>query len=390
MGYSTPYIILNIVLLILSVLSFLFKRESAHKQLAVLSMIVFVVFFCFRGYVQTDTINYYSLFERLPNIFKGILYEPNYDKGFLVYMGVIKSFGFNYNHFIAISSFIDLILLTILFRQYFSYQYYPFFIFLFLVFSGLDYGFNLMRNIKAVLLFLISVKYIYSRNIGKFLILNLIGLSFHWSSIIFFPLYFFLHKKMSLRTLCILFFVGISVYISMPYLLNPVLRFIANIFHGNKLSERINIYLEINRYAVSKAFGLMDIVTITWYALILITYNKIKKVSSDTICFINLFVVYFIFCCMSSGMILFRQRVAVLFEPTCWLLFIWLLKSQNYRNKIFIFSIIVIYGTLLTFRRTKNDILFKYDNIILSEKILTIEERLETFDKVKSGIDWNK
>lgn len=390
MGYSTPYIVLYIIFALLSVLSFLFKRESAHKQLAVLSMIVFVVFFCFRGYVQTDTINYYSLFERLPNIFKGILYEPNYDKGFLVYMGVIKSFGFNYNHFIAISSFVDLILLTILFRQYFSYQYYPFFIFLFLVFSGLDYGFNLMRNIKAVLLFLISVKYIYSRNIGKFLILNLIGLSFHWSSIIFFPLYFFLHKKMSLRTLCILFFVGISVYISMPYLLNPVLRFIANIFHGNKLSERINIYLEINRYAVSKAFGLMDIVTITWYALILITYNKIKKVSSDTICFINLFVIYFIFCCMSSGMILFRQRVAVLFEPTCWLLFIWLLKSQNYRNKIFIFSIIVIYGTLLTFRRTKNDILFKYDNIILSEKILTIEERSETFNKVKSGKDWNK
>ena len=204
MGYSTPYIILNIVLLILSVLSFILKKNFSHKILAFLSMIVFVVFFSFRGYVQTDTLNYFELFVSLPNILDGVPYNPSYDTGFVLYMSLIKSLGFNYNHFIAISSFIDLILLTILFRRYFSYKYYALYLYLFLIFTGIEYEFNLMRNIKAVLLFFLSIKYIDSRQFGKFLILNLIAISFHWSSIIFFPLYFILHKEFSLRSLCIL------------------------------------------------------------------------------------------------------------------------------------------------------------------------------------------
>ena len=88
MGYSTPYIILNVILLVLSVLSFTLKTKLSHKILACISMIVFVVFFCFRGYVQTDTINYYELFEGLPSEFNGIPQDPHFDTGFLIYMSI--------------------------------------------------------------------------------------------------------------------------------------------------------------------------------------------------------------------------------------------------------------------------------------------------------------
>ncbi len=382
MGYSTPYIVLNIILLILSVASFLSKRESTHKQIALLSMIVFVVFFCFRGYVQTDTINYFSLFDRLPSIFKGISRDPDYDTGFLVYMGIIKSLGFNYDKFIAISSVIDLILLTILFRRYFSYKYYALYLYLFLIFTGIEYEFNLMRNIKAVLLFLLSIKYIYSREFGKFFILNLIALSFHWTSVLFFPLYFILHKEFSLRSLYILFFVGLLIYILVPYLLNPTLRLISEIVPNDRLAYKINAYLKLSMFTIGKSFSLIDLALMIWYILILVSYNKIKCLSPQTICFINLFVLYFLFSCMGSAMILFRQRVAVLFEPSCWLLFIWMIQSQRYNSKIILYSIIIMYGMLLGYRRTRNDILYEYDNFLLNEKVIPMKERIQRHNEI--------
>lgn len=382
MGFSTPYIILNIIFIILSVLSFTFKTKLSQKILAMLSMIVFVVFFCFRGYVQTDTINYYALFERLPGILSGIADEPHFDKGFIVYMEIIKSLGFNYDQFIIISTFIDLILLTILFRQYFSYKYYALFFYLFLMFTGLEYEFNLMRNIKATLLFLISIKYIYSRNFIKFLILNLLALSFHWSSILFFPLYFILHKEISLKSYCVLFLVGILIYVLMPYVLHALLQIFTTVFEGYMFTEKIDDYLNLDMFSAGKQFSLMDIALMIWYVLILITYNQIKRTSPHVICFINLFALYFLFSCMGSGMILFRQRVAILFEPSCWLLFIWLIKSQRYTNKVILFSVIVLYGMFLTYRRTKNDTMYQYDNFLLSEKVISMEERIAAHDKV--------
>lgn len=389
MGYSTPYIVLNIILIVLSVLSFTFKTKLSHKILAILSMVVFVVFFGFRGYVQTDTLNYYTLYGNIPNILEGIPYDSHFDTGFLIYMSLIKSLGFCYDQFILISSVIDLILLTILFRQYFSYKYYALYIYLFIIFTGLEYEFNLMRNIKSVLIFLISIKHIYSRDFGKFLILNLIGISFHWSSIVFFPLYFILHKEISLKSLCIIFFIGITIYVLMPYLLNPLLRFLADNFQGYRFAEKIDLYLDINRYASGKIFSLIDIVTVIWYAIILITYNQVRKTTPEIVCFINLFVMYFIFCCMSSGMVLFKQRVAILFEPTCWLLFIWLINSQKRVIKAIIFSILVVFGMLLLYRKTKDDVLFQYDNFILSERIIPVEVRSDIYNKIKLEINNN-
>lgn len=386
MGYSTPYIILNIILIILSILPYLLKKESSHKQVAFLSMVVFVVFFSFRGYVQTDTLNYYDLFLRLPNISEGFSSEPNYDKGFLIYMAFIKLFGLNYNHFIFISSIIDLILLTILFRHYFSYKYYAFFLYLFLIFTGLEYEFNLMRNIKSVLLFLISVRYIYSRDFWSFITLNLIGLSFHWTSIVFFPLYFFLHKELSLKSMSIYFVIGVLIYFMMPYLLTHFLQTISKLFPGYSLTDRIGTYLELTKFSIGKKFSPIDLALIIWYFIILLSYNKIKNSSVETICFLNLFVLYFLFSCMSSGMIIFRQRVAVLFEPSCWLLFIWLIKSQKSFNKILCFSLVVLYGMLLCYRKTNNDKLYYYDNFILSEKVISIEERGEIYKKIKLDI----
>jgi hypothetical protein len=168
----------------------------------------------------------------------------------------------------------------------------------------------------------------------------------------------------------------------MPYVLHALLQIFTTIFEGYMFTEKIDDYLNLDMFSAGKQFSLMDIALMIWYVLILITYNQIKRTSPHVICFINLFALYFLFSCMGSGMILFRQRVAILFEPSCWLLFIWLIKSQRYTNKVILFSVIVLYGMFLTYRRTKNDTMYQYDNFLLSEKVISMEERIAAHDKV--------
>ncbi|WP_372774346.1 EpsG family protein [Mangrovibacterium sp.] len=56
---------------------------------------------------------------------------------------------------------------------------------------------SVLRQYIAVAIFLSSYKYILERNFKKFILLNIIGFSFHYSAIIAIPTYFFINKKFS-------------------------------------------------------------------------------------------------------------------------------------------------------------------------------------------------
>lgn len=59
--------------------------------------------------------------------------------------------------------------------------------------------FSGMRQMLAVAIFLYSIKYIKQRKIIPYIILNLIGASFHSSSLVFLPVYFLYNKKITLK-----------------------------------------------------------------------------------------------------------------------------------------------------------------------------------------------
>jgi hypothetical protein len=65
-----------------------------------------------------------------------------------------------------------------------------------MAYNGLTIEFNLYRNAKAMDLFLLSLPYLERRKMGRYMLLNLLGTTFHLSSVIYLPLYFLLNRRL--------------------------------------------------------------------------------------------------------------------------------------------------------------------------------------------------
>ena len=132
-------------------------------------MLVFFLFFGFRGYIDTDFAVYYPIYEMTPTLndvdgtarfFSGINedYIVKIEPGFKVALVILKSISNNYFFLQIVSSLINVLFLNYFFKR-FSPQYALGFV-IFLIFSGLIIEINLIRNSKAIFLFIYSLQYI--------------------------------------------------------------------------------------------------------------------------------------------------------------------------------------------------------------------------------------
>ena len=138
------------------------------------------------------------------------------------------------------STIINAVLLNVFFKRYLSAKYYALGFILFIAFYGLTLEVDLMRNIKALLIFLIALRFVEERKPIQYFLLISLAFFFHWSALFFIPLYFFLHKPISLRTFIVVLVIGNLIFIfniQITYLLhlNIKLRAFAQ---KNLFSER--------------------------------------------------------------------------------------------------------------------------------------------------------
>ena len=197
--YSIPYIILFSLFFLLHIISQYSKSEKEEAIIRYSAMLLYLLFFGFRGYIGADWNNYYPFYKMLPSLFSGgygthdFLFEP----GFLLFSTICKTISSNYHFFIFVNSLVNILLLNIFIKRYLPTRKYVLGIMIFILMGGFNNEIDLLRSSKSVLLFMISIKYIEEKKLSKFLLINLIGLSFHSMSIIFFPLYFFLNRTFS-------------------------------------------------------------------------------------------------------------------------------------------------------------------------------------------------
>jgi hypothetical protein len=270
----------------------------------------FLFFFGLRGLLLTDWMVYYPFFEKVPTIWDGGLvsafnmdFADEYttdvsiertgmERGFIYFTLLFKSLVPNYYAWIFFNSLIDVCLLDIFIRRYSKY-YVLGFIFFF-VFEGIVIEVNLIRNIKAILLFLISIKYLQERRILPYMLLNILGFFFHSSAIIYLPLYFFLHKEWSKKVIWSLFVGGILLLLCRVEYLEPVLRTAGDLI-GGRISLMVNLYLESDLYSGSYGlfhFGYLE--RVVSFFLFMLNYDQLKEQNRDNIVFLNSYVIYFV------------------------------------------------------------------------------------------------
>ena len=145
-------------------------------------------------------------------------------------MSILKIFFINWHSYLFFTTLVDIICLLIIFYRYSPYPVFS--ILLFLGFGGMQLQLDLMRNFKAMLLFLFSIEYLISKKNMKYFLINVISSSLHRSCLVYLMIGYFLKKNFYKYKKIILsfFIIGIIFFMFSDDILYETLKIIRDIF----------------------------------------------------------------------------------------------------------------------------------------------------------------
>jgi hypothetical protein len=332
-----------------------------------------VAFLGLRGFIYSDWQNYYVFFKELPTLFDlladfrlfKVVDNSYWEKGFIFYSIILKTISSNYFFYQCLSLIIDHIILYFFFKKYIP-NYIIFGFAMFYIFGGLEISINLLRNVKSIILFLISIKYCRGKKIIPYILLNIFGSLFHIASLLYIPLYFILYRNISNITILLLFIIGNLVYFLGIQWIKKILTVI-QIFNNNRLGKVLVIYLQSEAFSGSYGLTIGYIERQFSFAVMYYFSSRLKKVSKYNIIFLNLFYIYifiFLFC---SEMFILLSRVALIF-----ILGYWVLYPQIYlflpKSKKYVFIILLMSYSILKLMSATSSIICAYDNALFYPK----------------------
>lgn len=398
--YSIPYLAFLAFLTALMFLEFRqIKFEKDTSYIRWVTILAIVVFFGLRGFVYTDWMMYYPLFDKLPTIWEGGLTsvlssdfsedfitdvsmgKAGLELGFIYFAVIFKSIIPNYFAFIFFNSLIDIFLLDIFFRRYSNYYVLSFI--LFIVFGGLGLEFNLLRNFKALLLFLVSLKYLQERRIIPFMLINLVGYLFHSSALIFLPLYFILHKEWPNWLIWGIFIVGNILFLMHIKYLQPITLAVADMI-GGRMAVKAKLYFVSDFYSQAYGLGLGYIERVVTFLAFIPLQKKLKAQNRYNIIFINIYLLYFIIYFFFSELMVAVERLSLLFVFAYWILYPEILALiKEISNKFLVTLLLIGYSTLKV-AQVNSNIFSRYDNLLFG--IQNYEDRKMIIENNKDAI----
>ena len=359
--YSIPYIIVALVLF------FLYGCECGKikcgitaKQARTIAFLLLLFFLGLRGHIKSDFISYYPFFEDLPNIFElkfNSIRDFQWEPGFIIYSSIVKTIIPNYFGWVFINTLIDLLVLRYVFKNYTQSQILPFLFFI--AFNGLIIEFNLYRNIKAIDLFLLSLPYLQRRKILPYMILNLLGVSFHVSSLIYIPLYWLLCRRIPKVVLWSGIIVANIVFLGQISVISDFLNTF-NFLQSLEFYDSFSAYAENSEKAKLLSIGYLErtfsIITFT------LLYNKLIQQRDSNVIFYNCFWLYYV-----SFLCFYEVSVLVDRIPTLFIFSYWVLYPNVFISTFRLRQIIVAISIMFAFLKVyvgNSEITSMYENIL--------------------------
>lgn len=380
MFYSLPYILLIVFFLIISTIQLGIPiEEKSRKYINFFVVLAYVFFWGFRGFIGSDWTNYYVFFSDLQTNSAHAFQGKGFETGFVLYSIIIKMLFANYEIFILINTITNVCLLHIFFKRHLPTKYYALGFVVFMVFYGSTLEFNLLRNFKGMFIFLLALPYIENRKPLKYFTLIFIAFLFHWSSIFYVPMYFFLHKKIPLKIFLITFTVGCIIYLFKIQYITPIIKLLALVL-PSEISIKILDYIGNAYYARSYGFtfGFFERTLTTF--ILLFYYNKITSNRSN-ILFLNAFFIFISLYLFCSEITIILERVASNFAFSYWIL-IPIIIQQTERN---VKPLLYIFFSFLFISKVfimMNSIIYDYDSFLFGE-FKPYKQRLEIFEKTR-------
>ena len=364
MIYAFPYIIFYFVLYILSIPVYNFNNKKINAVSGICSyyaIIFLTIIFLGWGIIGYDAYHYYKYFNNIsPSINLRQFSSFGNEGYFYSSMSFLKYIIPNYYIFRIINMLIDLILLTIFFRSYCSESLLPMCFLFFFLFGGIYYEIEAIRNAKAVMLYLISLKYYHERRYFIFSLINIIAFGFHVSVAFLFVSTFFTGLFNNKKLVLTIFIIGTFLLI-MGIGAGKILGNIAGQYLPGRLGNRVYVYFNLE----SKGFGAFRGISIGYIerfiSFIIIFYfgNTLVSIDKRLKTLIGLFYIFIFICLFFSDIVIIYERIAALFKIPYWILFPLIYKNLKTEQKKYFLVILFFLGLLKTYTQY-NDQVYNY------------------------------
>lgn len=359
------------------------KNERKKHMLFVFSIILLIGFLGLRGFIGWDWWAYYPSYNNLPG---GFTYEIGYE----IWSSVFYKMGLSYHHFTFINTVVDILILAYVLKKYSKYPIFS--MFLFLAVQGLSFEVDLLRNAKAVLLFIISIQFIKERKLIPFLILNILGMIFHMSSVIYLPMYFILNRNYSRKIILPLIILGNIYYLFDTKLFIHILEYMSSVLPA-AVGGKITSYLSIIPQNYKLPIGTLYFERLVTFIMVFFFLHKEKgsreKENQYSLIMENSFYIFYLIFLFTSEFFIASTRIGILFIYANW--FLWGDIIENLRDtkiKAVVFIIAVLIGGNRIYNHfdfNGNKILYRYENIITDHK--SYEEKMKDLGRARKFKD---
>lgn len=359
------------------------KNERKKHMLFVFSITLLIGFLGLRGFIGWDWWAYYPSYNNLPNGF-------NYEIGYEIWSNIFYKIGLSYHHFTFINTVADILILAYVLKKYSKYPIFS--MFLFLAVQGLSFEVDLLRNAKTVLLFIISIQFIKERKLIPFLILNILGMTFHMSSVIYLPMYFILNRNYSRKIILPLIILGNIYYLFDTKLFIHILEYMSSVLPA-AVGGKITSYLSIIPQNYKLPVGTLYFERLVTFIMVFFFLHKEKnhreKENPYSLIMENSFYIFYLIFLFTSEFFIASTRIGILFIYANW--FLWGDIIENLRDtkiKAAVFLIAVLIGGNRIYNHfdfNGNKILYRYENIITDHK--SYEEKMKDLGRARKFKD---
>mgnify|MGYP001221416729 FL=1 len=244
-------------------------------------------------------------------------------------------------------------------------RYYIFGYIVFIAFCA-NAEFNNLRNIRAILLFFISIESIIKKDWKSFLALNLLGMSFHSTAIFYLPFYFIINRNWK-RIILPLIFIGFIFVILKLNVFTKLILFTGQMLGG--VYEASAVLFTDNNEDVGFTLGAIMRLLLGFF--LWLSYDRIKEPLYRI--YINLAVCYLFCFAFFNEIPVFRLRFSLMFAfSLCIILpYVYIIIQKKYRRFFLLFAFLSCMSQALV--NFQGD-LFRYDNLLFG--IESYERRL--------------
>lgn len=376
------YFIILIILGVGSLIDIFSENREFKRNIYIFLLGILVIFFGTRAYIGYDWYNYKPNFEQSKNILELIkvgFVDGGFEKGYQFYCGVVKLFTSNYTNFSFINTIIDFALIYFIFKRYSNYPILSLFIF-FGVY-GIALEIDMIRNIKSILLFILSVDYIENRKILSFVALNILGFLFHTSSLLYLPMYFLLKIKWNRVFIFIVFIIGNIYYLSNIRLIINGIGMIKDKIPGG-IGDKIAGYISIIPKDFPLGFSLFYLERVILFLIVFLIGKRLTEKRYGIIFVNSLFLSVFIFL-YGAELSVISLRIGILFVYSYWFIipmFFDIKSASVVKLVVFILAILISTFRLdnqLNFEGNKK--VYLYETVLLKHK--SVEERMKIVEE---------